>query len=336
MQPRPARAAAASDDMPRTSNFSHPARGGARRVRMLLALLAPLALAAASAACTASAHTGRAPAAHAAVIGGTLPPAGTFAPVAEILDVRGRMVGQCSGTVVAPKLVLTAGHCAENMRTGALNPVAGYHVITGALSLSAPELQLSSVTALLVYTAFNRRVDAGDAALLVLATPTTVAPVRLTSSATGGLFSSGEPAVLAGWGDTRFAQRTLTEQLRTAPTVVQAPSWCRASAPPFYARMEMCTIDPPTYATGGCSGDSGGPLLASDPSSGEQVQIGILIHGYARCSPRRPTVYTRVDAIASWAGSWIRAYTPVPAPPPAPVPAPPPAPAPGSPPVPAG
>jgi secreted trypsin-like serine protease len=112
---------------------------------------------------------------------------------------------------------------------------------------------------------------------------------------------------------------------------VQAPHWCRTSAPPFYARMEMCAVDPPAYATGGCSGDSGGPLMATDPSNGEPVQIGILIHGYRHCSPRRPTVYTRVDAIASWASSWIRAYAlpPAPAPGTAPPPGNPPAPAAG-------
>ena len=44
---------------------------------------------------------------------------------------RGNEGGQCSGTVVAPNLVLTAGHCAEDMQTGVVNEASGYRVTTG-------------------------------------------------------------------------------------------------------------------------------------------------------------------------------------------------------------
>jgi len=260
--------------------------------------------------------------ARAAVIGGAPAAAGTFASVADILDVRGNIVGQCSGTVIAPTLILTAGHCAENVRTGALNLASGYHVETGTLSWSGAERQISTVSAVLVYDAFDRRADAGDAALLVLSTPTTAPAIRLAAASHSRYFQAGEPALLAGWGIMSFAQGGPTEELRTAPTVVQAPAWCRRNAPPFYTRTEMCAVDPPAYATGGCSGDSGGPLVVADPADGEPVQIGIAVHVYGRCSTRRPTVYTRADAIASWAQSWIRAYAPAPAPGPAPAPAP--------------
>jgi len=271
--------------------------------------------------------------ARAAVIGGAPAAAGTFASVADILDVRGSIVGQCSGTVIAPTLILTAGHCAENVRTGALNPAAGYRVMTGTQSWSGPERQISTVSAVLVYDAFDRRADAGDAALLVLSTPTTAPAITLASSSRSRYFRAGEPALLAGWGITRFAQGAPTEQIRTAPTVVQAPAWCRRNAPPFYTRTEMCAVDPPAYATGGCSGDSGGPLVALDLAGGEPVQIGIAVHVYGRCSTRRPTVYTRADAIAAWAGSWIRAYEPAPASGPGPAPGSAPAPTPTAPPA---
>ncbi len=56
--------------------------------------------------------------AHTAVVGGQSAEPGTFPWMAYVLDVRGDDVEQCSGTVVAPNLVLTAGHCTENMQTG--------------------------------------------------------------------------------------------------------------------------------------------------------------------------------------------------------------------------
>ena len=41
----------------------------------------------------------------------------------------------CSGTVVASNVVLTAGHCAEDETTGAVETPADYQVLTGRQSL---------------------------------------------------------------------------------------------------------------------------------------------------------------------------------------------------------
>ena len=57
-----------------------------------------------------AARSVRRPSAHAAVIGGQPAAPGTFPWMAYVLDLRGSNIGQCSGTVVAPNLVLTAGH----------------------------------------------------------------------------------------------------------------------------------------------------------------------------------------------------------------------------------
>lgn len=252
------------------------------------------------------------PLAHASVIGGAGAPPGAFASVAEILDIRGREVGECTGTVVAPTLVLTAGHCAVNMRTGKVNAASGYRVLTSAPG--SPERQIATVSAVLVYEGFARRVDNRDAALLVLSAPTAAPAVKLAGGggARAASRSSGPPAgltaTIAGWGKTTWLQSRPTAELQSATTVVQRPRWCARNAPPFYRRSEICTIDPPRFATGACNGDSGGPLLAPNSSGTGVVEIGIVVHGYQRCSTRRPSVFTRVEAIAPWVQRWIDAY----------------------------
>src|SRR5271165_5294239 len=94
--------------------------------------------------------------AHEAVIGGAPARAGAFASVAEIVDLRAHEIGECTGTVVAPSLVLTAGHCAENIRTGTVDAASGYRVLTEGVGATAAERQVSTVSGVLVYEGFLR------------------------------------------------------------------------------------------------------------------------------------------------------------------------------------
>jgi secreted trypsin-like serine protease len=239
---------------------------------------------------------------------------GTFPSLAYLVDIRGKYVYQCTGTVIAPSLILTAGHCAQNMKTGVVNRPSGYRVVTGTIDPSVPGASVSRVLGVIVYPWLARRVDKGDAALLVLSTPTKAPAIALASALEVRRFSKGSTAVIAGWGITSFKQKLPTEALRFAETVVQGAKWCKGNAPPFYAKSELCTISPPTYATGACSGDSGGPLLAQRPT-GEIVEIGIAVHVYGRCSTRRPSVFVNVGSISAWVRTWIDAYRVSPPPP---------------------
>ena len=109
---------------------------------------------------------------------------------------------------------------------------------------------------------------------------------------------------------------------------MQSASFCTnaeyADSVPFNAADAICTIDAPTFSVASCHGDSGGPLVATDAGGGP-VEIGITSRGDPACNPDFPSVFTRVDAIDSWAQSVIAANPP-PAAVPAPVAAPPPAP----------
>jgi secreted trypsin-like serine protease len=245
------------------------------------------------------------PSAHAAVIGGQPATPGTFPWMAYVLDVRGRELGQCTGTVVAANLVLTAGHCAENEQTGVVNEASGYRVLTGNVNAGAAEAerQASAVTRVIVCSCHDRHTAVGDVALLQLSTPTTAPAVTLAARP-----GNGTEALLAGWGDTYPGEGTLVERLRSAPTAVQSAGWCEREAPPFSPASEICAIDSPAHRTGACSGDSGGPLLVAEPAApGGMVQVGVASHVYSECSTTRPSVFTRVDAVSSWVKGWAQA-----------------------------
>jgi len=271
------------------------------RARLLRAVLAAATFAAAAHSAPAAAHAR----ARVAVIGGQAAQPGTFPWMAYILDLRGEEVGQCSGTVIAPNLVLTAAHCAENMQSGVVNEASGYRVITGNVDWAVPaaERQESDVTRVIVCSCFDRQTLVGDVALLQLSTPTTAPAVTLASSPPGGT-----PALIAGWGKTFPTQDLLMEELQWAHTVTQSAKSCEHETSLFSPASEVCAMDPPERRTGVCEGDSGGPLLTADPSAaGGMVEVGVASHTSIHCLTSSPSVFTRVDAVGAWIGGWVQA-----------------------------
>ena len=69
---------------------------------------------------------------------------------------------------------------------------------------------------------------------------------------------------------------------------------------------QLQPLDMPNFRVTPCSGDSGGPAIATR-SDGTAVEVGIVSMGDFTCSPDSPAVYTRVDQISGWVKRWIDA-----------------------------
>lgn len=288
-------------------------RGSMRRVRMrglrvicgalgvLLASLALVGPAAASGGASAS------------IVGGTTALSEEWPWAAFILAADKKGEGfSCTGTVISPNLVLTAGHCVEDIITGKKTPVAQYVVVTGSSDIRDSTVrQVSRVSRTILDPNFNRFKVHGDAGLLVLATPTTVPPIALAGPTDAPLLAANTPTWIAGWGLSGTLRKLKrTPVLRRGATFVQERLYCRNHARAYYPffnySSQLCTITPPGFSIGTCHGDSGGPALAFR-EDGTPVQIGITSLGAADCDTHLPDIFTRIDRIYPWIAEQIAA-----------------------------
>jgi secreted trypsin-like serine protease len=226
----------------------------------------------------------------------------------------------CSGTVVAPELVLTAGHCGADETTGVPYDPSGYTIYTG--NVEWPLGTQSAVSQVIPYPGFTpittengSNVDDGDAALLVLSTPTLAPTIPLASDPTDlSLLDAGTGALIAGWGLTDPDADAGPSDLQYGETVVQSPSYCAQIASDtegfFDETDQVCAIDAPSDSEGTCNGDSGGPLITAEPGTTNPVEIGLTSYGINSCDTGFPGYFTRADAISSWVDQWIAALAP--------------------------
>ncbi|HEY4778609.1 MAG TPA: serine protease, partial [Solirubrobacterales bacterium] len=253
------------------------------------------------------------PGAQASIIGGEPAAIPAFPSLAYIQGQTGPHQGfACSGTVISPRVILTAAHCVEDLDVGGYTPASDYGVATGfadprEAKAAKAVLRVASTH---VFPEFDPSTLHGDAGILVLSTPTTAPPISLATATDSALYEGGARVLLAGWGLTGGDASMPPKRLRSAATVVQDPHTCRQRTQRFYApysaAFQVCTLDPPTLATGSCFGDSGGPAIAQRPD-GSAVEVGITSTGGPQCNTRVPDIFTRADRVSTWASEWVAA-----------------------------
>jgi hypothetical protein len=217
----------------------------------------------------------------------------------------------CTGTVVAPRLVLTAAHCALT-GTGHVAVPANYTVTTGVADLrDAHRANRSKASQVLVFPKFEPSRVAYDAALLVLRAPVTAPPLAIASPEDTALRAPGVQVSIAGWGLTSAEPPRETTVLHEADSVIKSDDFChqqlRRILPFFSPASQLCikSLPGPFFASL-CHGDSGGPAFTRLPD-GTPVQVGIISLGASNCGARHPQVLARVDRVSSWVREWIDA-----------------------------
>lgn len=200
----------------------------------------------------------------------------------------------CGGTLIAPTLVLSAGHCAPHAYNeiadtslASNRPLADYRVLLGRADVVGTGGEVHAVTAVHVDLVPGHSPvpkgaikEAHDVAVFVLDAPSSIAPVRLASHADEPLYPPGTPARVLGWGST--PDGTFPARMQQ----VDVPIWSDADcADPLARPIYAVFVHPATEICAGgvqgedsCGGDSGGPLFVRDANA-EPLQVGIVFYG---------------------------------------------------------
>ncbi len=235
-----------------------------------------------------------------------------------ILDVRNPSLARkdslrCGGSIVAPTIVVTAGHCTyDSVSHGIPSNPSMMRVLTNSASLTSGG-QVINVTAIVRHPSYNPLVDPGinDVALLMLSSPVSAKPVQIIASQSDYRASvAGTPAKVSGWGcyqplsSCQFTSN-YPAGLRAATIPLISNSACSAFYAAnhvfFSAHASLCAglSDASFGAPGACFGDSGGPLTI-DGVKGQDLLIGIVSWGVDANCGWAPSAYTRVSTYRNW------------------------------------
>jgi secreted trypsin-like serine protease len=233
-----------------------------------------------------------------AIVGGHDAAPGAYPAVAEV-TIAGAFL--CTGTLISPDAVLTAGHCGSitggaGIATPAAWPAAAISVkIGGHTAGSGESVPVSSVIVPPEYLATSGH----DISLIRLAGTSTKAPVKVAGDAEGGLWSAGTLETIVGWGATSEGGDT-PDALQEARVPVTTDAYCGSAYSDFEAATMLCA-GYPQGGTDTCQGDSGGPLFGHTAAGALKV-VGSTSFGEGCARPGKPGVYARVadDALREW------------------------------------
>jgi secreted trypsin-like serine protease len=297
--------------MARAGRGSLLASKGMTPLRTLGALTAAALVCAAAAATPASAAHAHA---HASIVGGSPAPAGAWPSIAYLRgsyhDNEGDEHGfACTGSVVAPQWVVTAGHCTLGDGTKAPEEMT---VTLGVTDYDDPNGQHVSVDRFVTDPDYDTNSERDDAGLVHLSQPVSTPAMALAAPSTSYSSPSGTPNA-AGWGATDTQGTQIESRLMQAYLQIHSPQDCsRISG--FDSSAELCAGT--QGSAGACFGDSGGPLV--EFNSATPVLVGITSYGpqgeagLEPCSTDLPAVYTSVAAVSSFIRSTIDRASPAP------------------------
>ncbi|GAB9475678.1 Serine protease trypsin-like protein [Globisporangium polare] len=220
------------------------------------------------------------------ILGGTVVPVGSKTYTSGLRDTAAG-TDFCGGSLITPKHILTAAHCA-----GISYVAVGTHYLSG--STDGERIAVVKETKYPTYGSPNENTN--DFLILELATASKFTPVAL-SAADGTDYVIGANLAVIGWGTTSQSGKQSRELLSVVVPIV-ANSVCKTAV------ASTGVVDETMICAGGaknkdsCQGDSGGPLIIS--KNGTDALVGVVSWGEGCGQTGKPGVYARTSGALAW------------------------------------
>ena len=236
------------------------------------------------------------------IVGGSDAPAGgAFASVANIA-ISGSFA--CTGTLIAPTWVMTAGHCASvtggvGIASQTTFAPSAFSVTLGTARTDGTGGERHAVKSVHLdpnYTA--SRGTGSDVSLLELETTSAVTPTRIAAPGERSIWEPGDAMTIAGFGVTAEGGNP-PAALQAAQVPIVSDDACAAAysdttpvAGNAFDRETAVCAGLPEGGRDTCQGDSGGPLFA--PLGATFRLVGATSYGEGCAREGKPGVYARV------------------------------------------
>lgn len=186
----------------------------------------------------------------------------------------------CSGALIAPHWIMTAGHCFHNPDRVPVSGTVPYQ--TTAIIGRTDDADTNGVV---IQVIEDYQSPANDIAIAKLAAPVRgIEPLALSATAP----AAGEIVRIAGWGSLSERGPILATHLQTGQFTITAVSGTVVNLAGYKPRA----------TTSACRHDSGAPYFA-EPRHGRPRLVAVESKG-PDCPDTGPEVTSRVDTIASW------------------------------------
>ncbi|KAJ2715455.1 hypothetical protein H4R19_001198 [Coemansia spiralis] len=244
--------------------------------------------------------------AHPRIIGGRPASASEFGSTAYMEMYDGKSGSLCTGSLIAPNVVLTAGHCVYKDQT---NRYLASDFQVGITHSTPPPTELFkgiSVTRVIPHPKFSMSDLVDDLALLILSESvpaSTATPIKIYN----GKFTTKTPIRAAGFGLTNPTDDTsVATQLMVVDLAIGGDAICKRNSNTYDPKTQICTDG--TAGKDTCQGDSGGPLVTPVDNDVDFALLGLTSYGTSNaenplglCAARGSSgYYTYLAPYLSW------------------------------------
>jgi len=231
-----------------------------------------------------------------AVVGGGNASPGEYPSVAEVTF--GPFL--CTGTLITPDWVLSAGHCGSVTGAAVASPASWPPQLINVRIGGTTQSDGEERTASSVVVHPNYLATMGyDISLIRLSQSSTMAPTQVAGAGERSIWTAGTLETIVGWGATEEGG-DLPDNLQEARVPITTDQYCSGA----YSDFDPATMVCAGFPQGGvdtCQGDSGGPMFGRT-SAGALRVVGATSWGEGCARPGKPGVYARVgdETLRPW------------------------------------